>query len=65
MTNNTRYNNGKIYKIINNFNDLVYIGSTCLPLRKEGTRIYDKWSSPGQRSMLRRKHGYAMIAIRV
>ena len=29
MTNNTRYNNGKIYKIINNFNDMVYIGSTC------------------------------------
>ena len=34
MTSNTRYNNGKIYKIINNFNDMVYIGSTCLPLRK-------------------------------
>jgi hypothetical protein len=34
MTHNTRYNNGKIYKIINNFNDMVYIGSTCLPLRK-------------------------------
>ena len=34
MTTNTRYNNGKIYKIINNFNDMVYIGSTCLPLRK-------------------------------
>ena len=34
MTSNTRYTNGKIYKIINNFNDLVYIGSTCLPLRK-------------------------------
>ena len=34
MTNNTRYTNGKIYKIINNFNDMVYIGSTCLPLRK-------------------------------
>ena len=28
MTSNTRYNNGKIYKIINNFNDMVYIGST-------------------------------------
>ena len=34
MTSNTRYTNGKIYKIINNFNDMVYIGSTCLPLRK-------------------------------
>ena len=32
---------------------------------KEGTRVYDKWSSPGQRSKLRQKHGYAMIAIRV
>ena len=29
-----RYNNGKIYQITNNLNDMVYIGSTCLPLRK-------------------------------
>ena len=34
MTHNTRYNNGKIYKIINNFNDMVYIGSTCLTMRQ-------------------------------
>ena len=33
-----RYNNGKIYLIINNIDDMVYIGSTCLPLRK---RIYN------------------------
>lgn len=29
-----RYDNAKIYRITNNANDLVYIGSTCLPLRK-------------------------------
>ena len=29
-----RYNNGKIYQITNNLNDMIYIGSTCLPLRK-------------------------------
>jgi hypothetical protein len=27
-----RYDNGKIYQITNNLNDMVYIGSTCLPL---------------------------------
>ena len=32
--NYNRYNNGKIYQIINNIDDMVYIGSTCLPLRK-------------------------------
>ena len=36
--NYNRYNNGKIYQIINNIDDMVYIGSTCLPLRK---RIYN------------------------
>ena len=33
-----RYHNGKIYQITNNIDDMVYIGSTCLPLRK---RIYN------------------------
>jgi hypothetical protein len=33
-----RYQNGKIYQITNNIDDMVYIGSTCLPLRK---RIYN------------------------
>ena len=32
--NYNRYDNGKIYQIINNIDDMVYIGSTCLPLRK-------------------------------
>ena len=36
--NYNRYNNGKIYQIINNIDDMVYIGSTCLPLKK---RIYN------------------------
>ena len=34
MTTNNRYTNGKIYQITNNLNDMIYIGSTCLPLRK-------------------------------
>jgi len=29
-----RYKNGKIYKIVNNENDKVYYGSTCVPLYK-------------------------------
>ena len=29
-----RYHNGKIYKIVNNVDDMVYIGSTCLSLSK-------------------------------
>jgi ASC-1-like (ASCH) protein len=31
----------------------------------EATQIYNKWSTPKQRSKLREKHGYAMLAIRV
>ena len=31
----------------------------------EATRIYNKWSTPKQRSKLRQKHGFAMLAIRV
>ena len=29
-----RYDNGKIYRITNNIDEMIYIGSTCLPLRK-------------------------------
>ena len=28
------YKNGKIYKIFNSVNDMIYIGSTCQPLSK-------------------------------
>ena len=28
-----RYNNGKIYKIVNNVDDKIYVGSTCGTLR--------------------------------
>jgi ASC-1-like (ASCH) protein len=31
----------------------------------EATQIYNKWSTPKQRSDLRKKHGYSMLAIRV
>ncbi len=29
-----RYQNGKIYKLVNNTDNEIYIGSTCLPLHK-------------------------------
>lgn len=29
-----RYKNGKIYKLVNNYNDKIYYGSTCCPLSK-------------------------------
>ena len=34
----SRYNQGKIYKMVNTVDDRIYIGSTCLPLAK---RFYD------------------------
>lgn len=36
MTTN-RYTNGKIYKLVNDVDDEIYVGSTCLPLHK---RLY-------------------------
>ena len=35
---NNRYNNSKVYKLIDTVNQYFYIGSTCLPLSK---RLYD------------------------
>jgi group I intron endonuclease len=32
-----RYENGKIYKLVNNVDEKIYVGSTCLPLAK---RLY-------------------------
>ena len=29
MTETNRYNNGKIYKLVSNHTDKIYIGSTC------------------------------------
>jgi len=29
-----RYSNGKIYKLVNNVDDEIYVGSTCLPFAK-------------------------------
>ena len=39
----SRYANGKIYKLVNNFDKEIYIGSTCLPLHKR----YYKHKSDG------------------
>ena len=49
MTTNNRYTNGKIYQITNNLNDMIYIGSTCLPLRK-------RWYNHKNRSTDRINH---------
>lgn len=38
MAISNRYDNGKIYKLVNNADDEIYVGSTCLPLHK---RLYD------------------------
>ena len=50
MTTNNRYTNGKIYQITNNLNDMIYIGSTCLPLRK---RWYNHKKDMNNRDMTR------------
>ena len=48
-----RYDNGKIYRITNNIDSMIYIGSTCLPLRK---RLYchknEQHSGKGQNRRL-------------
>ena len=57
-----RYNNGKIYKIVNNVDDMVYIGSTCLSLSKrkhlhKTEQVSGK--SPNRRLFLHtKKHGW-------
>ena len=55
-----RYNNGKIYRITNNIDEMIYIGSTCLPLRK---RFYchktEQHSGKGQNRRLF-KHAESM-----
>lgn len=35
---NNRYDNGKIYKLVNDVNEEIYVGSTCMPLHK---RLYE------------------------
>ena len=52
MTTPNRYNQGKIYKITNNCDDMIYIGSTCMPLSK---RFYNhKAESAAKRNPNRR-----------
>ena len=64
-----RYKNGKIYKIVNDINDQLYIGSTCLPLSK---RLYNHkkecerdGSSQRQLFVLAREHGWSHFRIRL
>ena len=33
--------------------------------QKDAVKVYDKWSSPGRRAELKRKHGAGMLAIRL
>ena len=62
-----RYDNGKIYQITNNIDDMVYVGSTCLPLRK---RLYNhkkehhSGKGPNRRLFLHAKqHGWSEFNI--
>lgn len=51
----SRYTNGKIYKLVNDVDDKIYVGSTCLPLHK---RLY------AHKQMAKRKpniHVYAHL----
>ena len=61
MTNANRYHNAKIYRIVNDFNDQVYIGSTCQTLAKRlhsHRRDYDKTHQyNGRLYQLVRRHG--------
>lgn len=34
MATDSRYANGKVYKLVNDVDEEIYVGSTCLPLRK-------------------------------
>ena len=56
-----RYDNGKIYRITNNIDNMIYIGSTCLPLRK---RLYchkkEQHSGKGQNRRLFLASGYQL-----
>ena len=41
-----KYSNGKIYKIINNIDNICYVGATCQTLKErlyEHTRHYKTW----------------------
>ena len=63
----SRYQNGKIYQITNDFNDQIYIGSTCLPLakrffnhKKEEAKVGD---TNRQLFLLAREHGWHRLRI--
>ena len=64
-----RYDQGKIYQIVNDINDQVYIGSTCMPLSK---RLYghkkdceNHPTTPRQLFQLACEHGWAHFRIRL
>jgi group I intron endonuclease len=63
-----RYETGKIYQIVNDVNDQVYIGSTCMPLSK---RLYshkkdcENGCSQRQLFVMAREHGWSHFRIRL
>jgi group I intron endonuclease len=63
-----RYETGKIYQIVNDVNDQVYIGSTCMPLSK---RLYShkkdcvNGCSQRQLFVMAREHGWSHFRIRL
>ena len=62
------YENGKVYQIVNDFSDDIYIGSTCSPLSK---RLYghkkESLVKQGDRRLwkLAAKHGWHHFSIRL
>ena len=49
MSENNKYQNGKIYKIWSMETDEIYVGSTCQPLHK---RMYDHRKSPDKENII-------------
>ena len=64
-----RYEQGKIYQIVNDINDQAYIGSTCMPLSKRlyGHKKDCDYNPSKQRQLfqLAREHGWEHFRIRL
>ena len=64
-----RYEQGKIYQIVNDINDQAYIGSTCMPLSKRlyGHKKDCEYNPSKQRQLfqLAREHGWEHFRIRL
>ena len=52
----TRYKNAKIYKIVNDIDDYIYVGSTCSPLYKRKYHHKNDSKSPHKQHRIIYKH---------